>query len=284
MKKGVRWEDHEDDWGTPKRSSTSSSESSNSRNKGQARWIITGIIAVVTLYAVLAIFSKNMNTSHIITEHKFIPNSPHSMGGSTVDLSNRIQGGTEKAGNVRLDCTNKWTKDVLVGRCFGLTIHSKFNELANIEVVESAEECKSLCCELGEKCMTWQYWNDNKRCNLGPKVRVGAEADSLVDGSMSWCEAEAPVVWRGRRIQSRDGPKCEWGDSLPTQCHGLGAEKRGEDGNRLARNVCERACCFTAGCTMWQQHPERGCFVGGGENVICESYTGTFIGGMKKHP
>jgi hypothetical protein len=33
---------------------------------------------------------------------------------------------------------------------------------------------------------------------------------------------------------------------------------------------------------MWQQHPERGCFVGTGENVICESYTGTFSGGMKK--
>ena len=104
----------------------------------------------------------------------------------------------------------------------------------------------------------------------------------MVDGSDSWCESESPVVWRGRRIMTRDGPKCEWGDNLPTRCHGLGAEKKGDDGNRLAKNVCERACCHTAGCTMWQQHPERGCFIGGGENVICESYTGTFIGGRKK--
>ena len=112
--------------------------------------------------------------------------------------------------------------------------------------------------------MTWQYWNENKRCNLGTAVQLSNEedVDKIVDGSSSWCEANPPVVWRGKRIMTRDGPKCEWGDSVPTRCHGLGAEKRGDDGNRLAKNVCERACCHTAGCQIWQQHPDRGCFIG----------------------
>ena len=273
----------EDDWeGKHYRKSASSTS-----HRGQAMWIIFGVIAIVILYGMLAIFSKHMTNKEIILEQMFIPNSPHSMGEHADEHLDNLpqEKADDKKKPKRMDCKDQWSKDSLVGRCFGLSVHSKFNELGNIEVVESAEECKALCCELGEKCMTWQYWTEYKRCNLGPSVRFGSitfESDLNLDGSSSlWCESEAPVVWRGRRIQSRDGPRCEWGDSLPTQCHGLGAEKRGSDGNRLAKSVCERACCHTASCTVWQQHPDRGCFIGSGENVICESYAGTFIGGRK---
>ena len=277
MRKTGKWDDPEDDWSA--RKPIIQSSGNIERQKGQAKWIISGVVTIVVLYALLAVFSSGINTADIVSEHKFIPNSPNSMGGqANIDKTNSAN----KQKSKKTDCKNQWTSVSLVGRCFGLSIHSKYSELGNIEVVESPEECKALCCELGDKCVTWQYWNDNKRCNLGPAVLLGAEADATVDGSSHWCEVDPPVVWRGRRIQSRDGPHCEWGDSLPTQCHGLGAERRGDDGNRLARAVCERACCHTAGCTMWQQHPERGCFVGTGENVICESYTGTFSGGMKK--
>lgn len=299
MRKGNRWDEPDDDWGaravgngTIKIANSSSSVNVNidkARDRGgNARWILIGVLAIVVLYLLLAVFSRNMETDHIHEEHKYIPNSPHSMGNNNM-IKVAKGGGSFREGGAsskirKKQCKNEWTSDKLVGRCFGLSIHSKYSELiGNIEVVETADDCKQLCCELGDKCMTWQYWNENKRCNLGPAVRVGAEAmDGTMEGSTNWCEVEAPVVWRGRRIQNRDGPTCEWGDSLPTQCHGMGVEKRGDDGNRLARAVCERACCHIAGCTMWQQHPDRGCFIGSGDSIICESYTGSFTGGRKK--
>lgn len=295
MRKGHRWDETEDDWGAKAAigggfgrpnvpiSSSSGGNDNKSRGQGHARWILIGVLAVVVLYLLLAVFSRNMNTVDIIEEHKFIPNSPHSMGtppGGAETPTKVLRLGSQKPR--KKDCKDQWTTDNLVGRCFGLSIHSKYSELGNVEVVENAEDCKTLCCELGDKCKTWQYWNENKRCNLGPTVRLGPEAETSAEGSTNWCEAEAPVVWRGKRIQNRDGPICEWGDGLPTQCHGMGVEKRGDDGNRLARAVCERACCHIAGCTMWQQHPDRGCFIGSGENIICESYTGSFTGGRKK--
>ena len=284
-----RWdEDYQDDWGARAVSRVEDGGNSaqqrqiggvgNSGNSARGKWLIMVIMAVVTLYSILGVFSNDTSTGVIVAENKFIPNSPHSMG----DVSGLIpmsQAGIFTNNN---NCRAEWTQEKLIGRCFGLSIHTKYREFQSIKVVTSPNHCEQLCCQLGSQCQTWQYWNENKRCNLGPKVKIGSEVDNAVDGTANWCEAEAPVEWRGRRIINRDGPICEWGDSLPTQCHGMGLEKRGDDGNRLARNVCERACCHIAGCTMWQQHPNRGCFIGSGENIICESYTGTFTGGRKK--
>lgn len=281
MSKRYAVNEMEDDWGSMKYPMSSPSKTSSHpidrKAGGQAKWLILFVMGLVLLYIILALFSKSIDTSSHTEEQKYIPNSPHSMGGTAgvaLDAqgeSNAIDAlvsgkdsGTSQKKRVHTDCKNIWTGDHLVGRCFGLNVHSRFSELFHIEVVETPDECKTLCCELGDKCMTWQYWNENKRCNLGPAVQLSNEdgVDKIVDGSSSWCEADPPVVWRGKRIMTRDGPKCEWGDSVPTRCHGLGAEKRGDDGNRLAKNVCERACCHTAGCQIWQQHPERGCFIG----------------------
>ena len=46
--------------------------------------------------------------------------------------------------------------DNLVGQCFGLELHTKFEELAEISVVESAEDCRSICCNLNDRCVSWQ--------------------------------------------------------------------------------------------------------------------------------
>lgn len=293
-----RWdEDYQDDWGARAviRVADNGRTAMIQRYVGgvsinghpaRGKWLIMVILSVLVWYSLIGAFSNDMSTGIILAKDKFIPNSPHSMGDRSelipINQVGIIGGSSDIHNNDNSNCRTEWAEEKLVGRCFGLSIHTKYKELRSIKVVTSPDHCKKLCCQLGSRCQTWQYWNEIKRCNLGPKVKIGSEIENVGDGTANWCEAEAPVEWRGRRILNRDGPLCEWGDSLPTQCHGMGLEKRGDDGNRLARNVCERACCHIAGCTMWQQHPDRGCFIGSGENIICESYTGTFIGGRKK--
>jgi len=213
--------EEDEDWGV-RRPNFSEKPSTS----GKGKWIIVGVGSITVLYAFLYIFTKNMSShSNFLMESNFIPNSPQSQTKGSIAVIENLPVPSDGKQN----CENIWTNEKLIGRCFGLTPHSKFPQLKNIEVVNSPNECKSLCCNLGEQCYTWQYWVENKVCNLGPRIRFGnEEVDSKTDGSTYWCEPEAPVVWRGRRIQSRDGKKCEWGDSLPTQCHGLGGEKRGK--------------------------------------------------------
>ena len=178
MRKGIRYAaDAEEDWGAlrspPIPPSQSTSRHQDRQQRGQARWTIVLVMCIVILYVILAMFSRNMSTEDHITKDKYIPNSPHSMtGGAILSKQDTSEGSTgdvtDSKKKARPNCKNAWTEDQLLGRCFGLTIHSRYSELAGIEVVESPEECKTLCCELGDKCMTWQYWNENKRCNLGP--------------------------------------------------------------------------------------------------------------------
>ena len=74
-------------------------------------------------------------------------------------------------------CANHWREDRLVGRCFGLKTLQEYKE-GGIEVpasVNTVLECRSLCCKLGENCVTYQYWNEDKVCKLGGPVRLGDE-------------------------------------------------------------------------------------------------------------
>jgi len=69
-------------------------------------------------------------------------------------------------------CEKQWRSDKLLGRCFGLTTHSEVKELSKEQqskVIQSADECKALCCEMGEACVSWQYASGTKTC----KVMIG---------------------------------------------------------------------------------------------------------------
>ena len=47
-------------------------------------------------------------------------------------------------------------KDHLVGKCFGLREVDQVPETSHIKSVKSLEDCRSICCNLGDKCVSWQ--------------------------------------------------------------------------------------------------------------------------------
>jgi hypothetical protein len=96
-------------------------------------------------------------------------------------------------------CTSQYTKEKLIGRCWGLTTsteHVKVKGGINDKVINSAKECQQLCCDLGESCQTWQYWGDLLRCKIGKHVRVGNEGRN----TNLWCEPLPPIRWNGGKL------------------------------------------------------------------------------------
>ena len=179
-------------------------------------------------------------------------------------------------------CANQWRPEELVGRCFGLKNHSEYNSLSDVKYVTNADHCKALCCRLGEKCISWQYWNDIHLCKLGGQVRLGAEAG----GTANWCEPLAPLVWTGHVLETKDGSSCMWeAKQLTSQCFGLGPEKvkldENNQGVRRTEEECAAACCESSTCQIWQYAPEKGCFFGSNRNAFCEPYKGSYTGGRK---
>lgn len=67
--------------------------------------------------------------------------------------------------------------------------------------------------------------------------------------------------------------KCTWGDTLPSQCFGLGPE-RGLNGEvnpavHLTTEECRQACCDSDECEMWQEQKDRGCYFSRKEGIWC---------------
>lgn len=95
-------------------------------------------------------------------------------------------------------CKGLWRPQRLLGRCFGLTLHSVFPELSSIKIVESAKQCKSICCNLQEKCINWQYQQASKQCKLGKDlVRLGTEGYN----SPYWCDPlPTSNMWLGNKL------------------------------------------------------------------------------------
>jgi hypothetical protein len=52
-------------------------------------------------------------------------------------------------------CKGLWRPDKLVGKCFGLKSYIEYDELKNVKEVKKADECRAMCCNLGEQCITW---------------------------------------------------------------------------------------------------------------------------------
>eukprot|EP00658_Telonema_sp_P-2_P044719 TRINITY_DN32618_c0_g1_i1.p1 TRINITY_DN32618_c0_g1~~TRINITY_DN32618_c0_g1_i1.p1 ORF type:complete len:207 (+),score=15.04 TRINITY_DN32618_c0_g1_i1:79-621(+) len=121
--------------------------------------------------------------------------------------------------------------------------------------VESAAGCAAACCQMGSKCITWQYRRD-KGCLLGGDVRVGQEKD----GPGNWCEDSAPAVWHGQALDIGRDSACGDGwepNSLSGQCFGLGDRQRISPDTAVA---CRDACCAQPECLTWQFREDKGCF------------------------
>ena len=222
-----------------------------------------------------------------------------------------ISGRAASTEQVKEACESQWRPEALVGKCFGLKRLQEYIDggVSNIpSSVGSSDECKGICCNLGEKCVTWQFWDGTKECKIGGPVRLGLEGAD----NDNWCEPHAPRQWTGRKLNKRYPAddmqlarhpnrkwKCEWGAELRSQCYGLGPERltknphemahftgtEQESGGRMGARGCSRTCCQTEGCSHWQELPDRGCYHNNNETkestIHCEQYTGKFFGGRK---
>jgi hypothetical protein len=178
------------------------------------------------------------------------------------------QNGKDKDWFVKGKCKGIWRPDKLIGRCFGLTLHSKYPELAHIPSLNSSSDCRALCCNYGSKCITWQYEATGKVCNIGREVRLGMEGGD----TPYWCDPFPPAEWSGHRLDSRgsDGT-CKWSpELLKVQCFGLGAERLNATKGSLTNQQCGEQCCADPKCEIWQEMKGRGCyFSGGAKDVTC---------------
>lgn len=155
------------------------------------------------------------------------------------------------------NCKGKWRPSRLEGYCAGLTPHNHFPQLNNITIVKSSTDCKSICCNMGSGCTTWQFEEYSKICRIGGKTRLGNEKTS---DKLPWCDPNPPAKWIGRRIELRNGDKCIWqSDNIDTQCFGMGRERLSSKRGRMDAEQCEQACCNDPKCLIWQAN-SNGCF------------------------
>lgn len=201
-------------------------------------------------------------------------------------------------------CKDIWRPEKLVGRCFGLKKIEEWKELGDVKV-EKASECRSICCALEEKCVSWQFQNVTNICWLGGIIRLGLEAT----GTPDWCDPSPPAIWSGNRVKSREGNTVIWGESLPHQCFGLGPERerqsidkndkndkdkdavadnnnnKDKDSKRLTLKECRKGCANDPECGMFQWMEGRGCFYASSKGVWCEEPPkGSLTGGRKCIP
>ncbi|GAB5353555.1 hypothetical protein AAMO2058_000045500 [Amorphochlora amoebiformis] len=147
-----------------------------------------------------------------------------------------------------------WRNDTLRGTCFGLRCRGK-----GWESISTSTECSKKCCNLKDKCITWQFRKDIGCC-IGGAVRHGHEGLR----SVHWCEPTPPSPWTGHRLKSRGGGRCEWGDeTLKGQCFGLGPVKPPK-----SKQLCADGCCKDPDCTLWQWRDDKGCFWGKTNNCL----------------
>lgn len=179
-------------------------------------------------------------------------------------------------------CRGVWRTDKIAplpGKCFGLNPHIEFPELKDI-LITNFKDCRSLCCNLMDKCTTWQYHNSTGRCMIHPKgVRRGPEG---ADTPM-YCDPFPPARWNGMRLKERKEGKCEWGEEIPSQCFAFGMEKLNSTGGSLNTQQCAEGCCNDPNCDSWQEMPGRGCYWGVSDCKYSE-VEGAYDGGRKCIP
>lgn len=106
-------------------------------------------------------------------------------------------------------CKNIWRPENLVGRCFGFKPYHELPELKDSGLnITTAIQCRKLCCNLEEKCTSWQFESTQPICKIGGIARLGLEAT----GTPDWCDPFPDMKWNGRVLveRSTDGT-CKWG-------------------------------------------------------------------------
>lgn len=159
----------------------------------------------------------------------------------------------------------KWREDQLVGKCFGL--QKQEGTYATQQI------CEQRCCEVGWDCITYQ-WRQDMGCFFGDIVRLGLEGAP----TGNWCEPSKPSQWTGKRLVSRESSICSFGEeNLSGQCYGLGVKKP-----PTTSGGCEKLCCETDTCEVWQFRDDKGCFIGKSNN--CDRDVLSWFGRRKPTP
>jgi hypothetical protein len=187
----------------------------------------------------------------------------------------------------------------LPGKCVGINPTREFEDLEHL-VISNWHECRALCCNLNERCTTWQYQNKTKTCFLHRKpFRRGPEGAATA----LYCDPHPTHAWNGKFLHKRTVTvphlkggenkktyECQWEYNLPAQCFAFGPERLNnsgvismEKGVRMNTEECERACCHDPDCNSYQEYPGRGCYYGV-STCKYEEVEGGFEGGRKCLP
>lgn len=153
----------------------------------------------------------------------------------------------------------------------------EFEEVKHIVEVRTASECRAICCNLGDKCITWQYELYSKQCEFGPVMRLGTEAAGC--GWLVWITCTSEV---------------EWSKSWKSQCWWDGdVEYRGFDYSMLwlrswttsdyrTMSTNQQACAADKECGIWQEFPGWGCFYNANKGIFCDEKKPAKYGGVRK--
>lgn len=257
-------------------------------------WVFCTLI--ICLVLIVRKYPKGVAESELNIIHAVSNRQDHHLASGSLDKnSRRHMLATENIVEDR--CSGMWTDEILIGRCWGLTTSTKVPGI-DIGVAEkastSADDCKALCCDLSDQCVSWQYWAASKVCKVGKNVRVGKE----IGNTPRWCEPLPPAEWKGGRRDTITAPlktestpdwtaplKCAWLAHAPGQCFGLGPVRLAANGGSLSESDCATKCCENPYCRVWQYLPDRGCFYNNhhlNEDPHCDQYAGVYIGGRKK--
>ncbi len=154
----------------------------------------------------------------------------------------------------------------LPGKCIGINPTTEFQYLKDLQIKNSLD-CRSLCCNLEERCTTWQFQNSSKKCLIHKHpFRRGPEgADTAL-----YCDPFPTHKWNGKFLESRSSNGvCKWAYDIPAQCFAFGPERIIDNGKvnhdkgvRMGEKECEESCCKDPTCNSWQEYPGRGCFFG----------------------
>jgi len=198
---------------------------------------------------------------------------------------------------VRGKCLHSvWRTDpgaALPGKCVGNNKHTEISDLKEIEVSNWAD-CRALCCNLEQKCTTWQYQNSTKSCyiHIRPFRRGPEGADTPL-----YCDPFPTHKWNGKHLGPPSGSgsekKCATLWEIPTQCFAFGPERLRDEktkevstktgGKRLNTQECEDACCADPECDSYQEYPGRGCYYGK-STCVYEEVESAYEGGRKCLP
>jgi hypothetical protein len=198
---------------------------------------------------------------------------------------------------------NVWRIDdaaALPGKCVGINPTTDFEDLKHLSI-SNWHDCRALCCNLNERCVTWQYQNKTKTCFLHRKpFRRGPEGAATA----LYCDPFPTHAWNGKYLEKRtivqqqgqrqgqgqEAYECKWEYNLPAQCFAFGPERLNnsgvismEKGLRMDTEQCERACCMDPQCNSWQEYPGRGCYYGVSDCKYQE-VEGGYEGGRKCLP